>query len=66
MRKTNILLEHDIDVYSTQPVNLISITNFFLYTTGDLYSSDENYDNHNSTTIDRNNIIYFLWQLIKH
>ncbi len=60
MRKTNILLEHDIDVYSMQPVNLISITNFFLHITGDMYLSDENYDNHNSTTIDRNNIIFSM------
>jgi len=59
-RKTNILLPHNIDVYSEQPVNLISITNFFMHITGDIYLNDENYDNHNSSIIDRNNIIFSM------
>ena len=59
-RKRNILLPHNIDVYSEQPVNLISITNFFMHITGDIYLNDENYDNHNSSIIDRNNIIFSM------
>jgi len=59
-RKTNILLPHNITIYSEQPVNLISITNFFIHITGDIYLNDENYDNHNSSLIDRNNIIFSM------
>jgi len=59
-RKTNILLPHNVSIYSDQPVNLISITNFFIHITGDIYLNDENYDNHNSSVIDRNNIIFSM------
>jgi len=59
-RNILILLEHNIDLYSIQPINVISITNFFVHVSGDLYLSDENYDNHNSTAIDMNNIIFSM------
>ena len=59
-RNTSILLEHNIDLYSIQPINVISITNFFVHVSGDLYLNDENYDNHNSTEIDMNNIIFSM------
>jgi hypothetical protein len=47
-------------LYSFQPINVISITNFFVHVAGDLYLNDENYDNHNSTEIDMNNIIFSM------
>jgi hypothetical protein len=59
-RNVSILLEHNIDLYSFQPINVISITNFFVHVAGDLYLNDENYDNHNSTEIDMNNIIFSM------
>ena len=31
-----------------------------MHITGDIYLNDENYDNHNSTIIDRNNIIFSI------
>jgi len=59
-RDVLILLEHNVDLYSFQPINVISITNFFVHVAGDLYLNDENYDNHNSTEIDMNNIIFCM------
>ena len=55
-----ILLEHNINIYSEQPINVISITNIFVHVSGDLYLNDENYDNHNSSEIDNNNIIFSM------
>ena len=49
---------YNIATYSDQPINVISITNFFVHVSGDLYLNDENYDNHNSSEIDNNNIIF--------
>jgi hypothetical protein len=59
-RSVLILLEHNVEVFSEQPINVISITNFFVHVAGDLYLNDENYDNHNSTEIDMNNIIFSM------
>jgi len=59
-RNVNITLPHNVPIYSEQPINLISITNFFVHISGDIYLSDENYDNHNSSIIDRNNIIFSM------
>ena len=55
-----ILLEHNINKYSEQPINVISITNIFVHVSGDLYLNDENYDNHNSSEVDNNNIIFSM------
>ena len=55
-----ILLEHNITIYSEQPINVISITNIFVHVSGDLYLNDENYDNHNSSEVDNNNIIFSM------
>ena len=55
-----ILLEHNISKYSEQPINVISITNIFVHVSGDLYLNDENYDNHNSSEVDNNNIIFSM------
>ena len=59
-RLKHILLEHNINIYSEQPINVISITNIFVHVSGDLYLNDENYDNHNSSEIDNNNIIFSM------
>ena len=63
LRNTNIEFVYNVPKYSNQPINVISITNFFIHVNGDLYLNDENYDNHNSSEIDNNNII-FQWLLI--
>jgi hypothetical protein len=55
-----ILLEHDINVYSEQSVNVISITNFFVHVAGDLYLNDDNFDNHKSSEITNNDIIFSM------
>ena len=55
-----ILFEHNINIYSEQPINVISITNIFVHVSGDLYLNDENYDNHNSSEVDNNNIIFSM------
>ena len=55
-----ILLEHNVNIYSEQPINVISITNIFVHVSGDLYLNDENYDNHNSSEVDNNNIIFSM------
>ena len=51
---------YNVATYSDQPINVISITNFFVHVSGDLYLNDENYDNHNSSAIDNNNIIFSM------
>ena len=51
---------YNVATYSDQPINVISITNFFVHVSGDLYLNDENYDNHNSSEIDNNNIIFSM------
>jgi hypothetical protein len=51
---------YNVPTYSDQPINVISITNFFVHVSGDLYLNDENYDNHNSSAIDNNNIIFSM------
>ena len=51
---------YNVPTYSEQPINVISITNFFVHVYGDLYLNDENYDNHNSSAIDNNNIIFSM------
>ena len=55
-----ILLGHNVNIYSEQPINVISITNVFVHVSGDLYLNDENYDNHNSSEVDNNNIIFSM------
>ena len=57
-RNTNIEFVYNVARYSYQVINVISITNFFIHVSGDLYLNDENFDNHNSTEIDSNNIIF--------
>jgi len=57
-RNINIEFVYNVPKYSDQPVNVISITNFFIHVAGDLYLNDENYDNHNSPEVDNNNIIF--------
>ena len=52
--------EHNVNKYSEQPINVISITNIFVHVSGDLHFNDENYDNHNSFEIDNNNIIFAM------
>jgi len=59
-RNINIEFVYNVPKYSDQPVNVISITNFFIHVAGDLYLNDENYDNHNSSEIDNNNIIFSM------
>ena len=59
-RNINIEFIYNIPKYSEQPINVISITNFFVHVSGDLYLNDENYDNHNSSEIDNNNIIFSM------
>jgi hypothetical protein len=59
-RDVLILLDHNVDLYSFQPINVISITNLFVHVAGDLYLNDENYDNHNSPEVDNNNIIFSM------
>ena len=59
-RNINIEFIYNIPKYSDQPINVISITNFFVHVSGDLYLNDENYDNHNSSEIDNNNIIFSM------
>jgi hypothetical protein len=51
---------YNVPTYSDQPINVISITNFFVHVSGDLYLNDENYDNHNSSEVDNNNIIFSM------
>jgi hypothetical protein len=59
-RNINIEFAYNVPKYSDQPVNVISITNFFIHVAGDLYLNDENYDNHNSSEVDNNNIIFSM------
>jgi len=59
-RNINIEFVYNVPKYSDQPVNVISITNFFIHVAGDLYLNDENYDNHNSSEVDNNNIIFSM------
>jgi hypothetical protein len=59
-RNINIEFVYNVPRYSDQPINVISITNFFVHVSGDLYLNDENYDNHNSSEIDNNNIIFSM------
>lgn len=59
-RLVPILLKHNIDVYSEQPINVISITNFFVHASGDLYLNDDNFDNHKSSEITNNDIIFSM------
>ena len=59
-RNKNIEFVYNVPQYSDQPINVISITNFFLHVSGDLYLNDENYDNHNSSEVDNNNIIFSM------
>jgi hypothetical protein len=59
-RNKNIEFIYNVPKYSEQPVNVISITNFFVHVSGDLYLNDENYDNHNSPEVDNNNIIFSM------
>jgi len=56
----NVIQFNTVPRYSDQPINVISITNFFVHVSGDLYLNDENYDNHNSSEIDNNNIIFSM------
>ena len=60
LRNTNIEFFYNVPRYSNQPINVISITNFFIHVNGDLYLNDENYDNHNSSEVDNNNIIFSM------
>ena len=60
LRNTNIEFVYNVPKYSNQPINVISITNFFIHVNGDLYLNDENYDNHNSPEVDNNNIIFSM------
>jgi len=55
-----ILLPHDENIYSEQPINVISITNFFVHASGDLYLNDDNFDNHKSSEITNNDIIFSM------
>ena len=55
-----ILLAHNVNVYSEQPINVISITNFFVHVAGDLYLNDDNFDNHKSSEITNNDIIFSM------
>ena len=59
-RNKPIEFVYNVPTYSEQPINVISITNFFVHVSGDLYLNDENYDNHNSSEIDNNNIIFSM------
>jgi hypothetical protein len=59
-RNKNIEFVYNVSTYSDQPINVISITNFFVHVSGDLYLNDENYDNHNSPEVDNNNIIFSM------
>ena len=59
-RNSNIEFVYNIAKYSDVPINVISITNFFVHVSGDLYLNDENYDNHNSSEVDNNNIIFSM------
>ena len=59
-RNKNIEFIYNVSNYSEQPINVISITNFFVHVSGDLYLNDENYDNHNSSEVDNNNIIFSM------
>ena len=59
-RLINILLAHNVNVYSEQPINVISITNFFVHVAGDLYLNDDNFDNHKSSEITNNDIIFSM------
>ena len=59
-RNKQIEFIYNVATYSDQPINVISITNFFVHVSGDLYLNDENYDNHNSSEIDNNNIIFSM------
>jgi len=59
-RNKNIEFIYNVPQYSEQPINVISITNFFVHVSGDLYLNDENYDNHNSSEVDNNNIIFSM------
>ena len=55
-----ILLPHNENIYSEQPINVISITNFFVHASGDLYLNDDNFDNHKSSEITNNDIIFSM------
>ena len=59
-RNNNIEFVYNVAKYSDVPINVISITNFFVHVSGDLYLNDENYDNHNSSEVDNNNIIFSM------
>ena len=59
-RNTNIEFIYNVSKYSDQPINVISIINFFVHVSGDLYLNDENYDNHNSSEVDNNNNIFSM------
>jgi len=60
LRNIEIEFIYNIGKYSDQPINVISITNFFVHVSGDMYLNDENFDNHNSSEIDTNNIIFSM------
>ncbi len=59
-RNKTIEFVYNVPTYSDQPINVISIPNFFVHVSGDLYLNDENYDNHNSSEVDNNNIIFSM------
>jgi len=60
LRNIEIEFIYNVGKYSDQPINVISITNFFVHVSGDMYLNDENFDNHNSSEIDTNNIIFSM------
>ncbi len=47
-RNINIAFIYNVPTYSIQPINVISITNFHVHVSNDLYLNDENFNNHNS------------------
>ena len=60
LRNTPILLEHNINKYSDNPCNIISITNIFLHCYGDFSFNDYNFSNHDSNEMKSNNIMFSI------
>lgn len=59
--KSIIELPTNINITSDIPINVMSITNLFVHLTGsDLNINDNNFDNHKSTVIKTNSIIFSL------
>ena len=59
-RNINIEFVYNVGTTSTQPINVLSITNFYIHVSDDMYMNDDSLDNHNSSEVDTNQIIFAM------